>query len=185
MGMTEQLIPVRYTVLGTIDGVVACLAIVLGAMAVSEDPGLVIAAGFSGAIGLGVSNGVGGFMAERTVETRKLRRMERTMVMKKGELDGTVTYDRIRKKLFRDTITHGGCSFGGALVPIIPFMIPSLSAWDATIVAVVVSLSVLFGLGVYAGVMTKENLIFAGLKMMAVGIVVAVFIWAVEFSGLI
>ena len=89
------------------------------------------------------------------------------------------------KKLFWDTLTHGGCSFGGALVPIMPFMMPGLSGWSATVVAVVFSLTVLFGLGVYAGVMTRENLIFAGLKMMMVGIVVAVFIWAIEFSGLI
>ena len=53
--------------------------------------------------------------------------------MKKGELDGTEPESRIRRKLFWDTLTHGGCSFGGALVPIIPFMIPFLDSWTATV----------------------------------------------------
>jgi len=182
--MAKSLIPVRYTVLGTIDGVVACLAIVLGAMAASENTDLVIAAGMSGAIGLGVSNGVGGFMAEHTVEHKRLRRLEKAMARKKGALEGTIHYSRIQKKLFWDTLTHGGTSFGGAMVPIIPFLLP-LEPWTATLVAVVVSLVVLFLLGMYSGSNTKENLILAGLKMMSVGVLVAAILWVVEFSGII
>jgi predicted membrane protein (TIGR00267 family) len=138
----------------------------------------------SGAIGLGVSNGVGGFMAEHTVEQKRLRKIETAMTFEVGALEGTLPHDHIQRKLAYDTVTHGGCSFGGALVPIFPFFF-GLDPWLATQLAVAISLAVLFALGVYSGVMTKENLMWSGMKMTAVGILVAVFIWAVEFSGII
>ena len=175
----SELIPVRYTVLGTIDGVVAVLAIILGVAAISTDKSVVIAAGLSGSIGLGISNGIGGFLAEHTVEMKKLRDIEDAMLRKKGDMDGTIIHRKVQKKLYYDTITHGGCSFGGAIVPVSPFFF-DLSIGDATIASVVISLSVLFLLGIYMGIMTKENLILTGVKMLVIGVIVAIVVSFIE-----
>lgn len=167
----SKIIPVRYTVLGTIDGVVACLAIVLGVFSASVDTKIIIAAGLSGGIGLGLSNGIGGLMAESTVEHKKMREIEDAMIMKKGTMKGTILHKRIQKKLVFDTITHGGCSFLGAMVPIIPFLF--FQASIAIVVSIVLSFFTLFLLGIYMGVMTRERIIIAGLKMLIIGVIVA------------
>ena len=174
-----QYFPVRYTVLGTIDGVVAVLAIVLGVVTVSEDASIVIAAGLSGSIGLGISNGIGGFLAEHTVEMRKLRDIEDAMLRKKGSMEGTIVHRKVQKKLFWDTLTHGGCSFGGAIIPVSPFFF-DISIRNGTIASITISLSVLFLLGVYMGKMTKESLAFTGLKMLIIGVLVAVVVSFLE-----
>jgi len=168
----SKMIPVRYTVLGTIDGVVACLAIVIGVFSAAvETKTIIIAAGLSGGIGLGISNGVGGFMAEYTVEHKKMREIEDAMIMEKNGMRGTLLHKTIRKKLFYDTLTHGGCSFLGAMVPIMPFLFFGIG--EAIWVSIVVSFITLFILGIYMGVMTRERLLIAGLKMLLIGLVVA------------
>jgi predicted membrane protein (TIGR00267 family) len=174
--MTEKLserIPVRYTVLGTIDGVIACLAVVLGVFSAAPNVKIIVIGGLSGGIGLGLSNGIGGFLAERTVEHKRLRELERSMLLKQGAMEHTVLTRAIRVKLFYDTITHGCCSFLGAMVPILPFLI-GLHVNFAIIFSIIVSLIVLFVLGMYMGLMTKENIILMGSKMMIIGLVVAV-----------
>jgi predicted membrane protein (TIGR00267 family) len=167
----SEIIPVRYTVLGTIDGVVACLAIVLGVFSASVDVKLIIAAGLSGGFGLGISNGIGGLMAEATVESKRMREIEDAMIMKKGAMRGTIVHKRIKRKLMYDTMTHGGCSFLGAMIPIVPFFFFGIN--NAMIVSITVSFITLFLLGIYMGVMTRETLMVAGLKMLFIGILVA------------
>ena len=167
----SDIIPVRYTILGTIDGVVACLAIVLGVFSASVDKSIIIAAGLSGGVGLGLSNGIGGLMAESTVELKKMRELEDSMIMKKGGMKGTIIHKRIQRKLFYDTLTHGGCSFFGAMIPVVPFFF--LTAATGVIASIILSFITLFLLGIYMGVMTRQRLIVAGLKMLLIGILVA------------
>jgi predicted membrane protein (TIGR00267 family) len=177
----KQMIPARYTVLGTIDGVIACLAIVLGVSTAGVDTQIIITAGLSAGVGLGVSNGLGGYMAESTVEKKKLRKIERAMVTETGKLEGTLLSEKIRKKLIFDTLTHGGCSFGGAMVPIIPFLFNFDLIWSL-MGSILVSLVVLFMLGIYMGVVTKEHLMISGLKMVIVGLFVAILVRLLGFG---
>jgi len=86
-------------------------------------------------------------------------------------MKGTILHKRIQKKLVFDTITHGGCSFLGAMVPIIPFLF--FQASIAIVVSIVLSFFTLFLLGIYMGVMTRERIIIAGLKMLIIGVIVA------------
>lgn len=169
-GISDK-IPVRYTVLGTIDGVVACLAIVIGVFTASVDSGIIIAAGLSLGVGLGISNGMGGFMAEYTVEHKRMREIEDAMIMEEGGMKGTLVHKRVQKRLLYDTITHGGSSFLGSMVPIAPFLFFESSF--AIVVSIVVSFLTLFMLGIYMGYMTRERLVVAGLKMLIVGVIAA------------
>jgi predicted membrane protein (TIGR00267 family) len=169
-GISDK-IPVRYTVLGTIDGVVACLAIVIGVFTADVETSIIIAAGLSLGVGLGISNGMGGFMAEYTVEHKRMREIEDAMIMKEGSMKGTLVHQRIQKRLVYDTITHGGCSFLGAMIPVMPFVF--LDMGIAIVVSILVSFITLFVLGIYMGYMTRERIVVAGLKMLIVGIFAA------------
>jgi predicted membrane protein (TIGR00267 family) len=145
------------------------------------DTSVIIAAGLSAGVGLGISNGIGGFMAEYTVEKKNLRKIERAMVAEEGRLEGTLITKNIRKKLFYDTLTHGGCSFLGAMVPITPFIFDYELTY-LVISSILVSLSVLFMLGIYVGVVAKEHLMVSGLQMVILGLVVAIIVSMLGFS---
>lgn len=170
----KKLVPARYLVLGTIDGVVACLAVVLGLSFGSAhiETSLVVTAGLSAGLGLGISNGVGGYMAEYTVEKGRMRKLERAMMRKTGHLEDTYIEDDIKRRLFFDTLTHGGCSFMGALVPILPFLLLA-DVGIAALLAIIMSLAILFILGLYMGKVTKEHLLISGAKMAVIGLIIA------------
>ncbi|MEM3445773.1 MAG: VIT1/CCC1 transporter family protein [Thermoplasmata archaeon] len=166
-----QKIPARYTVLGTIDGVVGSLATVMGLSAANASSPIIITAGISVGIGLGISNGFGGFMAERTVEQMKLRKLEKAMLKKSGALSKTKLGKDVWKKLLIDTLTHGGFSFLGAVIPVIPFILFT-SLLMGTIFSFFAGIITLFFLGMYSGYMTKENMVRSGFAMLIVGILV-------------
>ncbi|MCS4541730.1 MAG: VIT1/CCC1 transporter family protein [Euryarchaeota archaeon] len=168
----------RYIVLGTIDGVIAILGVVIGAFSASVGTQTIIGAGIGGGMALGISNGVGGLMAERTVERRRLLILERSLFR---SLEGTHVSDEIKKKLIADTITHGGCSFLGALIPVLPFIF--LSQNLALITSITLSIITLFVLGIYIGKITKESILLAGIKMAVIGILVAIFVYFVSPGG--
>ncbi|MGC8913655.1 MAG: VIT1/CCC1 transporter family protein [Thermoplasmata archaeon] len=174
-------IPARYTVLGTIDGIVGSLATVMGLNAVMAPNNLIVTAGISVGIGLGISNGFGGFMAERTVEVMKLRKLESAMLRKKGALTKTLLGRSVWKRLIIDTLTHGGFSFLGALIPVIPFILFT-THFLAGVFAFFASILSLFFLGVYTGHLTKENLIKSGLSMLFVGVLVTLITLVFEFG---
>ncbi|MCX8173346.1 MAG: VIT1/CCC1 transporter family protein [Thermoplasmata archaeon] len=176
-----QKIPARYTVLGTIDGVVGSLATVMGLSAVNASSALIVTAGLSVGVGLGISNGFGGFMAERTVEQMKMRKLETAMLQKKGSLKKTKIGKNVWKKLLIDTLTHGGFSFLGAVVPVIPFILLATVNLGA-IFSFFLGIITLFFLGMYSGYMTKENMIRSGIAMLLVGILVTVITRAFEFG---
>ena len=114
-------------------------------------------------------------MAEYTLEMKKMRKIEKAMVTEKGTLDGTMIHKQVQKKLMYDTMTHGGCSFLGAMVPIIPFIF-NYELHILLIGSILASLLVLFALGVFMGLVIKEHLAVSGLKMVIVGLVVALIV---------
>ncbi|MEM3396218.1 MAG: VIT1/CCC1 transporter family protein [Thermoplasmata archaeon] len=176
-----QKIPARYTVLGTIDGVVGSLATVMGLSAAQAASQLIVTAGISVGVGLGISNGFGGFMAERTVEQMKLRKLEKAMLQKKGTLAKTKLGKEVWKKLLIDTITHGGFSFLGAVIPVIPFVLFACITLGA-VFSFFLGIVTLFFLGMYSGYMTKENMLRSGIAMLIVGILVTIITRAFELG---
>lgn len=78
----------RYIALGTLDGILAVMGIVLTSSgisgSVSHMPNYVIGlTGLSGGIALAMSNAFGSFLGERAVETRTLRELEKKCWWKK------------------------------------------------------------------------------------------------------
>lgn len=170
--MLIKYISSRYIVLGTIDGVVAILGVVIGAFSAAINTETIIGAGIGGGIALGISNGIGGLMAEKTVEKRKMLQIEKSLFR---SLEGTHISDEVRKKLIADTLTHGGCSFLGSLIPVFPFIF--LSQNLALLTSIILSITTLFVLGIYIGKITKEHILLAGIKMAVIGALVAIFVY--------
>jgi predicted membrane protein (TIGR00267 family) len=62
-----------------------------------------------------------------------------------------------------------------ALPPVIPFLL--LDARTATVAAVVITLVMLFALGVYLGNLVRERVLVTGLRFAAAGIGTALILW--------
>src|SRR5213079_2815107 len=72
-------------------------------------------------------------------------------------------------------LVHGVAPLIAALLPVIPFLL--LDARTATIAAIVITLVILFVLGVYLGNLVRERVVVTGLRFAAAGIGTALILW--------
>jgi predicted membrane protein (TIGR00267 family) len=155
----------RYIILGSVDGLLATLGIIIGVSVVSATNSIVVSAGLGGAIALALTNGLGSYLAESTIEHGKLVRKERSLLRK---LSNTYVASESRKKIAKDAITHGGASFLASLVPLAPWLL----SIGSVIVSVALSLVTLIGLGVYAGWISRQNYAISVAKMVGLGLLI-------------
>jgi predicted membrane protein (TIGR00267 family) len=165
----------RYIILGSIDGILAVLGVVIGTSHVSDDPTIVINAALGGAVALALTNGVGSYLAESAVEFGKLAELEKPLLR---SLDSTKIEEETKKKIWSDSLFHGGASFCGSLVPILPFILLDEYMLE---VAIILSISVLSILGIYSGKLAKQSVIKHSVRMVGLGIMI---VTAVTLLGL-
>lgn len=160
----------RYVILGSIDGILAVLGGVIGASTAGTAYHGVVHVGIGVAIALAITNGIGSYLAESTVEYAKLAEKERPLLRR---LTGTKIEARTRRKIYLDSITHGGSSFAGSLIPILPFVVMTS---DALWVSIAASLAALVALGIYSGKLSGQSVITSIIKMIVLGILVVVLV---------
>jgi len=165
----------RYIILGSIDGILAILGVVIGTSHVVEDPSIVINAAFGGAVALALTNGVGSYLAESAVEYGKLAELEKPLLR---SLESTKIEEETKKKIWNDSIAHGGASFLGSLVPILPFVIFDRHMLEVSIVLSIMTLAIL---GMYSGRIAKQSLLLHSARMVGLGILIVA---AVTLLGL-
>ena len=159
----------RYVILGSIDGILAVLGIIIGVSATTSDTKIILAAGLGGAVALALTNGVGSYLAESTVEYGKLARVEEAMLT---SLHDTQREAYTIRMIILDALSHGGFSLGGSVVPLLPFLGLTLGyrVWEAA----AYSILALVALGVFSGKVSRKSLAASVAKMVAMGVLVAV-----------
>jgi predicted membrane protein (TIGR00267 family) len=167
----------RYIVRGLIDGSLSALGVVIGASG-SADASVIIAAGLGGGIANGLSNILGAFTAEKASLERERIQKEKSLLKKNGYLKKSIIY----KKAIRETMICGlidgiSTTIGSAL-PVVPFFLFDIKT--ALYVAIGITITILFILGVFIGKISKENVIVSGIKMVAGALIVAVLCFMVE-----
>ncbi|TGC07490.1 VIT1/CCC1 transporter family protein [Methanolobus halotolerans] len=165
----------RYIILGSIDGILAVLGVVIGISHVSDDPAIVINAALGGAVALALTNGVGSYLAESAVEYGRLAEMEKPLLR---SLERTRLEQEVRNKIWSDSFFHGGSSFLGSLVPMLPFLLLDAYQIEVAIASSIVILSVL---GMFSGKLAKQSLIKHSVRMVGLGILI---VTAVTMLGL-
>ena len=160
----------RYVILGSIDGVLAVLGGVIGASTAGATNEGVVQVGLGVAVALAVTNGIGSYLAESTVEYAKLAEKERPLLRR---LTGTQIEAGTKRKIRLDSITHGGASFTGSLIPIIPFIVLES---NMLIISIGASLSALVALGIYSGRLSGKNVAASVAKMVLLGVLVVVLV---------
>ncbi|UGV41261.1 VIT1/CCC1 transporter family protein [Methanococcoides orientis] len=156
----------RYIILGSIDGLLAVLGVVIATSHVVDDPSIIINAALGGAVALAMTNGIGSYLAESAVEYGNLAELEKPLLR---SLESTDLEAQTKKKIWNDSIAHGGSSFMGSLVPISPFYFFDEMALE---IAVVLSISVLAILGIYSGKIAKQSVIKHAVRMVGLGVLI-------------
>ncbi|MBP2172072.1 TIGR00267 family protein [Methanococcus voltae] len=166
----------RYVVRGLIDGSLSTLGVVIGASTGSAS--IIIAAGIGGGIANGISNILGALTAERAMIEEERSYKEKNLLMEEGYLKKTSEYKVKVEKSAYCGIYDGISTIIGSVIPVIPFFI--VKPAEAILLAIGLTLIILFVLGIYIGRLSRENLIIAGLKMVAGGVIVAIISKLVE-----
>lgn len=159
----------RYIILGTIDGILAILGIIVGLSSATLDPGVIVKAALGGGIALCLTNGIGSYLAESAVEYGKLSEVEAALLQ---DLKDTKIEKLTRRNILIDSVLHGGSSFVGSLIPILPFLlIPDGIAVYASIGMALASLIVL---GLFSGKISGQSYLKSVIRMVFLGAVVVI-----------
>ena len=158
----------RYVILGSVDGLLAVLGVVIGASSASVGDQFVVHAALGGAVALALTNGVGSYLAESAVEQGKLAMLSKPLLR---SLEGTHLEIVARRKIWTDSITHGGASFVGSIVPISPFLFMQTHKLETSIVLSILTLAVL---GVYSGRLARQNMLVHIVRMVGLGIAIVI-----------
>ena len=171
----------RYFVIGAFDGALTVLGIVIGSAALAgghpNPSGFVIAVSVSASIALALSSVVGAYEAERVEKKLHRHSIERAMLTEISAEHRSA----FRTAALVSAGVHGVAPVIAALVPVLPFIF--LEYGTAVVVATVLTLAFLFGLGAYLGSLVRERIVVTGLRFVATGLGTAGILWALGHIG--
>jgi predicted membrane protein (TIGR00267 family) len=159
----------RYLILGTIDGLLAVLGIIIGLSAATSNADIIVRAALGGGIALCLTNGVGSYLAETAVVYGRISSVEHAML---ETLRDTHIEKQAKRKIMRDSIIHGGTSLVGSIIPVVPFLF--LHDGSALYVAIGLCAVVLIGLGLYSGHVSKQSYIKSVVRMIGLGALIVI-----------
>ncbi|HIP62778.1 MAG TPA: TIGR00267 family protein [Archaeoglobus profundus] len=163
----------RYIIRGLIDGSLSTLGIVIGAQSASI--GVIVAAGLGGGLANGLSNILGALTAEKTETELKITEIQKAMVIG-PELRNTYFYKRMQILTILSGICDGIATIIGSIIPLIPFLFSLIIKFDkniALMTSIILTITLLFLIGCYLGIISRANLIISGIKMVIAGLVTA------------
>ena len=161
----------RYFVIGFFDGVLTILGLIMGAHLSGEaSNNLIISAGIATALALGISSGFGAYEAEIIEQNIKKKEIEKAMLSNVG---GVI--DSAHKvAIYFSAFIHGIAPLIASLIPLIPYAILPLDlAFYSSMVLGFISL---FLVGFIFGIISKMNVLIAGLKFVLAGVITLVVI---------
>ena len=160
----------RYFVKNGFDGSMTMLGIIVGALVSNGNPEVVVAAGLSTCLAMGISGVSGAYMTERAERKRDLKDLECAMITK---LDESVISDATRFVSFYAALVDGGSPTVTALISLTPFFLllqGLIAVQVAYIASLVLTLVTLFTLGMYLGKIAKENALLYGIQTLLAGV---------------
>ena len=165
------------------DGALTFLGILLGNIVLNNfQPVTVISIGLSTCLAIGMSGAFGRFLSERAERRALLRKLEKDLLT---NLCDTSIERESREKTVIISMIDGLSPALGAVIPLIPFFLAQASVIpvDASIAgSFIIVFIVLFGLGMFLGKTSEENVILYGGVTVAVGLVTSLIILLLSIS---
>lgn len=153
------------------DGILTMIGVVMGSFVVGvQDHTIVLVTGLSTALAIGISGGWGAYLTESAERTAEIDELERVTL---SDLHDTRIGKASRLAVIMVAAVDGLSPFLSALLVLLPFffvpLLPSVAY--AFYAAIAMALAALFALGIYLGGISKENVIFSGIKTAIAGVV--------------
>ncbi len=160
------------------DGALTFLGILMGNLVLGEfHPLTVIKIGLSTSLAIGMSGSFGRFLSERAERKRLLKQIEKDMFT---DLSDSILGREAKRKTFSIAMIDGVSPALTALVPLAPFFLAQVSviSVSASILAsFALVFIVLFGLGIFLGKTSGENILLYGGLVVAVGFITSLIIF--------
>jgi predicted membrane protein (TIGR00267 family) len=165
----------RLFVMNAFDGTLTIMGVVIGAhFSGVSDAHIVITAGMAGSVAMGISGISGAYLAERAERKRDLKKLEMAMLK---NLDDTHYARATEFASVIVAVVDGISPALSAAVIVMPyFFVPQISMLSAFYASLVLSLAILFTLGVFLARISDERPIASGLQMILVGIVTIIIV---------
>jgi predicted membrane protein (TIGR00267 family) len=153
------------------DGVLTMIGVVMGSFVVGvQDATVVLVTGLSTALAIGISGGWGAYLTESAERRHAIDELEQVTLT---ELHDTKIGKASRMAVVMVAAVDGLSPFLAALLVVIPFFLAPLlpSVAYAYYASIAMALLALFGLGIYLGRISKQNLIISGIKTCVAGVI--------------
>jgi len=160
----------RYFVINAFDGSLTTLGVLAGCFAGGVDKsGTVITLILSTAVSIGVAGFYGSYQVERAERERALREIEESTL---SSMQDTTLSSASRYATIIVALVDGLSPLIASLLIMIPFFfVPPVTIHAAFYAGAAMAFVELFALGVFLGKVSRENLWFAGVKLVLAGFV--------------
>jgi len=169
--------PRRYAVMNAFDGVITILGIILGSKLLgSAEAGQIVAASVGALIAMGVSGASGTYITEMAEQERKIKELQDAMLT---NLEGTILVKAHREAAVISALVDSAAAIFAGLLAVAPYFL-TVAGYISELVAfyssLIISLSMLFALGVFLGKVAGRSLLFSGLKALGIGCLTLLFL---------
>lgn len=159
------------------DGVLTFLGILMGNLVLEEfRPVTVIHIGLSTCLAIGMSGAFGRFLSEWSERKRHLHQMEKDLLT---DLSDTSIEREGREKIVIISLIDGISPALAAMIPLTPFFLARssiISISTSIMASFALVLVVLFGLGIFLGRTSEENILVYGGVTVSVGFITSLII---------
>jgi len=158
----------RYFAMNAFDGVLTTLGVLVGSwIGHAHSARQVVAVGLGAAVAMGVSGFYGSYLIERAERDRSLRELEDITLSSLDDSDiaAASTYATIVIAL-----VDGVSPFLAAALVLLPFLGGLMSLHAAYVAGVVIAFVELFLLGLFLGRVSRQRLVWSGVKLAAAGV---------------
>lgn len=165
----------RYFAMNAFDGTITTLGVIMGAfIAGVREPKIVLITAISAAFALFISGVWSAYIAEEAERKRSLRALEKKMVhsLKKSRLGKSTKLIAVEAAL-----VNGLSPFIMAIIILIPFLLSHFSilpVFSAFHYSITIALALLVLLGAYLAMISKQNVLVVGTKMLLAGLLAIV-----------
>lgn len=160
----------RYFAMNAFDGVLTMIGILVGNYTAHvENATVVISTGLATCIAMGVSGLWGAYFTEAAERTRGLNDLENHTLT---DLNATKIGRASRAAVIIVSLVDGLSPFLAALVVLLPFFFSALlrDIYLSYYLSLGTALAALFTLGVFLGVISRQNITLSGIKMILAGL---------------
>ncbi len=159
----------RYFAMNAFDGVLTIIGVLMGNFTAGvEDPHIVVTTGLTTCIAMGISGLWGAYLTEAAERQRELSELEGITLTSLRE---TRLGEASRAAVVIVAIVDGLSPFLAAMIVLLPFFFSQLFTairW-VYLTALGLSLLALFGLGVFLGRVSRQNVILYGIRTVIAG----------------